>query len=245
MTATRSYRRLAHRKGLVSFRVAVKETDLFVHARSPLEGVTRELILEQRGYLEGFIDRHPRFAATLRPWRWDGPMPAIVRDMVSAGRRAGVGPMAAVAGAIAEHVGAGLLAHTDEVIVENGGDVYLKLNGPFTTGIFAGRSPLSMRVGIRLDPAGGPLAVCTSSGTIGHSLSLGKADAVCVISTVCAAADAAATAVGNHVASAADIPEAISFGKRIQGVTGLVVIVGDRIGIWGDLSVVPLGEKRG
>jgi len=245
MDQPRIYRSLARRKNMVSFRVAVKETDLFVHASKPLETVTRELILQQRGYIESYIEQHPDFLTTLHPFSVDGPSPKIVRDMAVAGRKAGVGPMAAVAGAIAEHVGSALLAHTDETIVENGGDVFLKLNGPFTVGIFAGESPLSLRVGLHIEGRGRPMAVCTSSGTIGHSLSLGKADAVCVVSGSCALADAAATAVGNRLKAASDIPAAIEFGKKIPDVDGLVVIMGDRIGMWGDLEVVPLREKRG
>lgn len=245
MTQHRTYRRLAQKKNLVSFRVAVKETDLCVHADTPLESVTRELILVQRGYLENFIAGSPDFATTLRPWYLDAPAPQIVRDMVRAGQIAGVGPMAAVAGAVAEHVGRSLLPHTREVIVENGGDVFLKLDAPFTVAIYAGASPLSLKIGIRIHADGKPLGVCTSSGTIGHSLSLGKADAVCVLSDSCTVADAAATAVGNRVKTAADISAGIDYGKNIQGVNGMVIIVRDRIGMWGDLEMVPLREKRG
>ena len=244
MNQPRTYRMLARRKHLVAFRVAVKETDLMVHAGQPLAHATRELILRQRGYIEAYIAQHPEFATTLRPLIVDGPAPKIVRDMCLAGQQAGVGPMAAVAGAVAEHVGRGLLAHTDETIVENGGDVFLKLDGPFTVGIFAGQSPLSLKVGIRLDPCGRCMAVCTSSGTVGHSLSLGSADAVSVVSRSCALADAAATAVGNLLKTSDGMSGAIEMGKQIPGVRGLVAIMGDQIGMWGDLQVVPLSEKR-
>ena len=100
--------------------------------------------------------------------------------------------MAAVAGAIAEHVGGDLLSYTEEVIIENGGDVFIKTHGPVTVGVFAGNSPLSLRIGLRLNSMEAPLSVCTSSGTVGHSLSFGKADAVSVIARSCALADAAA-----------------------------------------------------
>lgn len=240
----RTYRRLVHRDSLVSFRVMVKETDLLVHATGPLEDITKELILKYRGYIEAYIDQNPEFVATLRPWRISGPAPLIVKDMAAAGEKVGVGPMAAVAGAIAEHVGLELLSHTREVIVENGGDVFLKADGPVTIGIFAGLSPLSLRIGLRIDSGYKPFAVCTSSGTVGHSLSLGKADAVCVLSGSGALADAAATSIGNRVQSKTDIQEALDFGKRVEGVTGIVVIIGDAIGIWGDLEIVPLKPLR-
>jgi ApbE superfamily uncharacterized protein (UPF0280 family) len=153
--------------------------------------------------------------------------------------------MAAVAGAIAEYVGKDLLSYTDEVVVENGGDIFIKTGSPVTIGIFAGRSPFSMHIGLRVDPGKKPVSICTSSGTIGHSLSLGKADAVCVISKSCPLADAAATSIGNHVISKTDIQKAIEFGKNIDGVTGLVIIMGDRIGLYGKVEIVPLKIKKG
>jgi len=239
----RTYRRLAQRDNLVSFRVTVKETDVLVHAAEPLEDVTKELILKHRGYIEAYIHQNPGFAETLNPWRISGPAPRIIRNMTAAGEKAGVGPMAAVAGAIAEQVGLELLSHTTEVIVENGGDAFIKANGAVTIGIFAGSSPLSLRIGLRIDSGARPIAVCTSSGTVGHSLSLGKADAVCVVSGSCSLADATATSIGNRVQSASDIQEALDAGKGIEGVKGVVIIIGDAIGMWGELEVVPLNPK--
>ena len=236
----RSYRNLVLKDNLIGFRVTVKETDLFVQALKPLEDITRELILENRGYIENYIKRYPEFARTLKPWRVKGPEPMIINEMALAGAKAGVGPMAAIAGSIAEHVGSGLLKHSDEVVVENGGDVFLRLDNPVTIGIFAGASPLSLRVGIRVESRGKPISICTSSGTVGHSLSLGIADAVCVVSDSCSLADAAATSIGNRVTSKTHIQPAIDFGKHIEGVRGIVVIMGDDVGIWGELNVVPL-----
>ena len=240
----RSYRNLLHRKDLVAYRVAVKETDLFVHATKSLVDITKELILKHRGYIETYIKSHPEFAQTLKPWRVSDPVPIIISDMAAAGQKAGVGPMAAVAGAIAEHVGIDLLLYTDEVVVENGGDVFFKTNSPVTIGIFAGKSPLSLRIGLRIDCGEKPFSICTSSGTIGHSLSLGKADAVCVLSGSCSLADAAATSIGNQVKSKAHIQPAIDFGKKIEGISGIVVIMGDEIGMWGELEVIPLKREK-
>jgi ApbE superfamily uncharacterized protein (UPF0280 family) len=241
----RKYRNLLNREHLVSFRVAVKETDLFVHAEKPLEEMTRDLILQHRGVIEAYIRGHPEFAETLKPWPITGPAPIIIKDMALAGKKTGVGPMAAVAGTIAQYVGMDLLSHTGEVIVENGGDVFIKTDGPVIISIFAGTSPLSLQIGLRLDYGVRPFAVCTSSGTVGHSLSLGKADAVSVVSESCALADAAATAIGNLVNSKTDIRPALDFGKSITGVEGLLVIIGEDIGMWGELEVVPLKGEKG
>ncbi|MDF1591358.1 MAG: UPF0280 family protein [Desulfobacterales bacterium] len=236
-----TYRNLISKKGLVSFRVAVKETDLLVQALGGLEEPTTELVLRYRGIIESYGQRYPEFLRTLTPWQIPGPAPLIIRDMAAAGEAAGVGPMAAVAGAIGAHVGADLLSYSSEVIVENGGDIFLKTKDPGTVAIYAGESPLSLKIGLKVYPDDKPLGVCTSSGTVGHSLSFGRADAVCVISRDCALADAAATSVCNQVKSGKDIQKAIDFGKRIRSVNGLVIIIGEQIGMWGDIEIVPLG----
>ena len=241
----RSYRTLMCAAGLVAFRVVVKETDLNIQADQSLETLARESILQQRGYIEAYIDRHPLFLETLRPWPLKGLEAPIIQDMIQAADQANVGPMAAVAGAMAQRVGQALLSQSEQIVVENGGDVYLKTKRPVTVGIWAGSSPLSMRFGLRVATRRAPLAVCTSSGTVGHSLSLGQADAVCVLSPSTALADAAATAIGNQIQTAADIHPAVDFGRQIQGVEGLIIIKDDKMGAWGDLEVVALSGKKG
>ncbi len=241
----RAYRTLVRQDHLQAFSVVVQETDLLVHAAKPLEKIAKELVFEHRAVIESYIDQYPDFAKTLAPWHISGPAPHIIRDMSDAGKKTNVGPMAAVAGAIAEHVGTGLLQHTDEVIVENGGDVFIKTTHPTIIGIYAGQSPLSMRMGLRVSSTIHPISICTSSGTIGHSLSFGMADAVCVESSNGSLADAAATAICNHVGSKKDIQAAIDRARKIDGVNGIVVIVQDEMGIWGELEVVPLHLKKG
>ena len=245
MYRARTYRNLINTPNLFSYKVVVKETDLQVYSEKKLERETRELVLEQRGYLEAFIKTHPEFAETLVPWRLEGPVPNIISRMVAAGNKAGVGPMAAVAGAIAEQVGLGLSELTDQVIVENGGDIFIRAKTPLTVGIYAGKSPLSLKVGIRVHCGQDPVAVCTSSASVGHSLSLGKADAVCVLADSCSIADAAATSIGNLIQSPADIQAAVSMGKRIREIKGLAIIIDKKIGLWGDMEVVPLKGKKG
>jgi ApbE superfamily uncharacterized protein (UPF0280 family) len=245
MFEPRTYRALIRGGRLQRFHVTVKETDLHVQAESDLSALARELVLEQRGYLEGYIRRYPEFVRAMEPWPLQGPAPEIVRRMIAAGARAGVGPMAAVAGAVAEQVGLGLLLHSGEVIVENGGDVFLRTRQAVTAAVFAGGSPLSLKVGIRVGGGDAPTAVCTSSGSVGHSISFGNADAVCVVAGCCALADAAATAIGNRVRSKADITRGIEAGKRIEGLRGILVVAADRLGAWGEIEVVPLGRKKG
>jgi hypothetical protein len=238
----RTYRECICRTGLVSFNVTVRETDLQIWATRHLETVATRAVLQHREYIESHIRLYPEFLTTLVPIYHQGPAPRIIANMLEASIQAQVGPMAAVAGAMAEQVGRVLLKHSNDVIVENGGDIFLNIAQPATIAIFAGKSPLSMKLGLQFKENSGPFAVCTSSGTIGHSLSQGNADAVCTISSSCALADAAATAIGNRVQRTSDIQNAITYGKTIQGLSGIIVIIQDKIGLWGNITVVPLKQ---
>ena len=238
----RNYRCVVPSGALVGYRVTVRETDLQIYSRQAMPELARETVLALRGHLEAFIADHPAFLKSLSPWAIDTPAPPLVQAMIQAGRQAGVGPMAAVAGAVAEAVGRVLLDRSAEVIVENGGDVFLKTDTPAVVGIFAGRSPLSLKLGLRLDTGAGPMAVCTSSGTVGHSLSFGRADAACVLSPDAALADAVATAVGNQVRSVADIASSVKFARRIDGVNGVLIVCGRQMGAWGAVELVRLDK---
>lgn len=245
MHQERTYRNQLFHGRLLTFRTIVKETDLFIRARMNLDAEARESILLYRGYIESFIQAHPELLTSLVPMQFSKPTPGIIADMINAASESGVGPMAAVAGAVAEHVGRDLLKFSPEVIIENGGDIFIRTHEPVTIGIFANCSPLNMRIGLKIDCQDRPLAVCTSSGTVGHSLSLGAADAVTVVSRSCSLADAAATAIANRVKHKDDVEKAISFGKDIKGVKGLVIIIKDKAGMWGDLNVVQLQQNKG
>lgn len=235
----RSYRNLVDTEGLVSSRVTIRETDLHVLASSEVTQEAEHLVIQLRNQLERYIAGHPAFLSSLKPIETDPVAPALVKDMIKGSIVAEVGPMAAVAGGIAEHVGKALLAdQADEVIIENGGDIYLKRNKDVTISIFAGTSPLSHKVGIRIAKERMPLGICTSSGTVGHSLSLGRADSVTVLSESTCVADAAATRLGNEIKSENDINKALDIAKSMHGVDGVVIIVNDKIGAWGAVELV-------
>jgi ApbE superfamily uncharacterized protein (UPF0280 family) len=238
----RTYRNNIRETGLASFRVIVKETDLHIQADIDLGEFARERVLYHRGVLEKYLERYPAFATAMNPWQENEPRPEIIETMIVAGRQAGVGPMASVAGAIAASVGADLLDRSREVIVENGGDVFLKTASPITVGLYAGQSVFGARLALRAGGADAPMGICTSSGTIGHSLSHGRADAVCVIAASCALADAAATAIGNRVQDSGDIKNAVEWGRGIDEIEGILVVAGDKIGAWGAVELVPAGK---
>lgn len=240
MHEPRTYRTRMARKGLVPFRVAVKETDLLVLAVRDLTRQVRQAVVRERQQLEGYIEAHPAFLGSLAPVPEDPFAPPVVREMIAAGRRAGVGPMAAVAGALAERVGRAVMSLSQEVIVENGGDIFLKVTRPATVALYAGTSPLSHQVGLKIDPLLGPVGVCTSSGTLGHSLSRGRADAACVLASSAALADACATALGNRVPDAGAVNDALEWVAGVPGILGGLVIVGDKLGAWGRVELAPL-----
>jgi hypothetical protein len=240
MYEKRIYRNLVKTNDLVKFEVMVKETDLLIRAESDLSREARESVLKYRHQLETYIAMKPEFEKSLVPLKDDPYASEIVQEMIQTSQRAHVGPMAAVAGAIAEFVSKDLLTLSKEVIVENGGDIYLATSKERTIGIYAGDSPLSLKLGISIRPEESPLSICTSSGTVGHSLSFGKADAVCILSKSGALADAAATAVGNIVRKKKDIELGLQRGKEIEGVLGTLIIIGEKMGVWGNIKLTDL-----
>lgn len=237
MYEERVYRNLFKGINLTFFDVTVLETDLRIGANKNLYGRALELVNSYRAALEDYIKLNPEFLASLEPVKAVGNPPEIIKKMCNAARKAGVGPMAAVAGAVSELVGMGLLEYSDEIIVENGGDIFIKTDIPRKIGIYAGTSVLSEKIALEIMPEETPVGICTSSGTVGHSLSFGKADAAVIISKNTFLADAVATATGNTVKSAGDIEMALEFASGIEGVYGALVIVGDKMGVWGNVRL--------
>ncbi|MCP4339779.1 MAG: UPF0280 family protein [Desulfobulbaceae bacterium] len=242
----RAYRAIPDHGRLISSFASIKDTDLHILADREVSDLAQQLALQYRLQIENYIQQHPEFAKALSPLSLDTLAPPIVKEMLAAGISAGVGPMAAVAGVIAEFVGRGLLqSGCREVLVENGGDIYINRCQGCTVAIFAGESSLSLRVGVKLAEHDMPIAVCTSSGTVGHSLSFGLADSVTVIARSTALADAAATCLGNEVglSSGGDsgIKRSLEKSRTIEGILGVVVICGEKIGAVGDVELVSIG----
>lgn len=259
-----------------SFTASYKETDLWIGVdpasrsgnATRMEDFAASRARAYRLELEAYIARRPEFLASLVPLEADPEAPPIAAAMLAASALAGVGPMAAVAGAVAGSIGADLEAEFDcrEIIVENGGDVWLRFEEPIDLAVFAGSSPLSERVGVSIPPSISPLAVCTSSGTVGPSLSFGLADATMIAARwaprdggsvagagsgvagrreaalVGALADAWATAVGNAVSGPEDIDAALgliegALGEAEARIVSVLVIKDDRMGIRGLLPL--------
>ena len=200
--------------------------------------LTQKIVKKYRGEIEDYIKLHPQFKASLEPLDLGSPAPDIIKDMIRASKLAGVGPMASVAGAVAEFVGKELLSYSRQIIIENGGDIFVKSVVERTVAIFAGNSALTNKLFIRIKPQDTPLGICTSSGTVGHSLSFGKADACVIISKSTSLADAVATAVCNRVKKIEDIRSSLEFAMSIIGVRGVLIIYKKDFGVSGDIELV-------
>ena len=236
----RTYRNYVRADNLVKFEVIEKETDLLILAESNLYDKALAGTLKYRAEIENYIQKNPNFLKTFSPLgaRYDAP--AIVKEMCAAARRAKVGPMAAVAGAIAEFVGKALLPFTKEIIVENGGDIFMKINQVRKVAVYAGKSPFSEKIALEIEPRKEPFSICTSSGTVGHSFSFGKADAVVVVAKNASLADAAATAIGNVVKEASDIDQGLKLAQKIKRLDGVLIVKGDQLGVRGRMKIIPL-----
>lgn len=233
----RTYRLKSAAEGLVPFRVQIDESDLFILATRKLEQEAFEELKKLREQIESWGDLFPDFFASLTPLDMPSSrfIPEVVREMYRAASYCGVGPMAAVAGAVAEAVGKRLLESAKEVIVENGGDIFAFTRKERKALVFAAASPFSEKLTVAL-PRGRAVGLCTSSGTVGHSLSFGKADAVVVLADNAAVADAAATALGNLVQTPQDVNLAIERAKELP-VEGVLIIIGETMGVWGDIEI--------
>ena len=238
MYEERKYREWVRHDDLVAVRVVEEETDLLVSGDIDLSAAAAEAITKYRKQLKEYISKDRKFQLALKPLGVSDDAPEIVKEMAEAARIVGVGPMASVAGAMAERVGRDLLGLSEQIIVENGGDIFIKTSSKRLLGIYAGDSPFTGRLALQIDPDQTPMGICTSSGTVGHSLSFGRADAVVVLSKWTALADAAATATGNLVKTEDDVQKAVDFARAIEGVEGLVVIIGEKIGAWGKIEIV-------
>lgn len=239
---SRRYRENMQPEGFVSFTCKYKESDLHIAVEagdfSPdLAAFAESRIIFYRTQLEDYLQQDPLFRFTLEPHLVRADAPQVALLMARAANAAGVGPMAAVAGAFAELVGKDLLRLLKQVIVENGGDIFLQVANPLRVAVLAGDSPL--KVALELPARASPYGVCASSGTVGPSLSFGKADAAVVISVSAPLADAVATAAGNRVQEVSDLPAATAFAGSIRGVEGVLLIKGDKMAAWGNIKLVP------
>ena len=219
----RVYREFVHREAV--FRICCDEW-----------AAVEAEIVRQRGILEAYIREHPEFGTSLIPVAATVSAPVVAQRMAMAAAAVGVGPMAAVAGAMAQLAAeAGLAAGAAEAIIDNGGDVYAAAASPVVIALYAGDAAIGGRLAFEISPPDLPLAVCSSSGKMGHSMSLGQCDLATVVAGDAALADAAATAAANRVSTPDDIDAALATISDIEGVQGVLIAHADRVGMAGRL----------
>ena len=236
--ARRTYRQRVKSADLVTFQVTIKETDLLISAEKDVAQEAHISVWKYRRQIEAYIKNEPSFKWSLTPWPVDIIAPEIVRTMASAAAAVGVGPMASVAGAVAEFVGRDLLQLSPQIIIENGGDIFLATQKKRIVSIFTEGSSSPSFIDIVIKPEKTPLGICTSSGKDGPSFSFGRSDSVTVIAPSAALADAAATAAGNLVRSGRDVMKALDFLRGTSDVVGAAVLVDGQIGLWGDIELL-------
>ncbi|HUV01936.1 MAG TPA: UPF0280 family protein [Desulfobacteria bacterium] len=225
-----------------SFRL--KETFVWITAdeKRYIE-IAKEEIRQRRRDLERFVRWHPYFLVTFERYRTEvevggtretGEIPEVVRRMIDAASGFGIGPMAAVAGTLAEFAVETMRdAGATYAMVDNGGDIALINDREVLVGIYAGESQFSNTLALRIKPSPALTGICTSSGTVGHSISFGTADAATVISKSAALSDAAATALCNTVTDEQSIKEAFRAINHVDGIEGALVIYKDTLATWG------------
>lgn len=237
MYEERIYRDWVKNDDLVGFQAAVRETDLFIKAERDLSVEAVNSIKKFRDQIEKYIATNSEFKTTLKPYKVNGNSPSIVKEMSQYSASVGVGPFASVAGAIAEYVAKDLFKYSSDIVIENGGDIFIRSSKDRRIGIYAGSSRFNKKIALEIKAKETPLGICTSAGTVGHSLSFGKADAVVALSKSTLLADAAATRIGNIIKTKADIPKGIRFAQKVKGLRGVLIIKDDKIGLWGKVKI--------
>jgi ApbE superfamily uncharacterized protein (UPF0280 family) len=240
----RFYRNKFNSYRFKGFQVNYLETDLWIGIdpesfKTEMQEVALARVKELRQKLEDYIKREPEFAKTLKPFQPFENAPKEAFKMAQAAGKAGIGPMASVAGLFAREAGKAISQNfsVKELVIENGGDIFALLKHELVLSVFAGNSPLSEKIGLKITPDNHPLGICTSAGTVGPSLSFGKADAVVVVAKNVLVADAFATALGNKVKSPADVEKVIDEAKIHSEILSLLIICEDKAGVWGEFEI--------
>ncbi len=232
----RFYRNL-HTDGLLTYEVSYKETDMLISACEDMKLELFEYVRKLRSELDGYISYSRDFLTSLKPVSSDKKAPSIAKDMIDASKRVSVGPMAGVAGAFAQYTGKFILRRCSECIVENGGDIFLKIDREPTIGAYAQNDYFKSNIAVKLKKSDLPYGICSSSAKIGPSLSLGRADLAMIVSNNAVFSDCLATKTANMINEKDDITKAIEFAKE-QKIIGCLFVKDDAIGLWGDMTIV-------
>lgn len=235
----RFYRLYSSNSRWQTYNVKLHTTDLYIRASENIAERAASSLAELRKEIEDHIKERDLFLTSLETISDPGVKSHVVSMMYKASEAAGTGPMAAVAGAIAECLGRELMNYSKELIIENGGDVWLNLLNPVTIGLYSDNIHFRERLALKINEDKTPCAICTSSSKTGHSLSFGKADSVTIIAGDGAVADAVATETCNRVKTENDITDALNFALSVPSVNGCLIVYRDRLAVMGDMELAP------
>ena len=226
------------------FCVKFLESDLWIGVdngsySASMESDTYVMLVDLRRSMDAYLLMDPAYKAALTPYDAGLEAPDILKEMSKVSHKTGIGPMSAVAGAVSLRVAEFLKSKfgVKDVIVENGGDIYAETHSDMDISVFAGQSPLSEKIGLHIPAADFPLGICTSSGTVGPSLSLGRADAVMIVCKDVLLADSYATAMANRIQSVNDLQPVIDRIQNIPDILGAIAVKDDRMAISGQFEL--------
>lgn len=238
MYENRFYRNLSNDKNALE--VSYRESDIYLVSEQKYDkNFVKEKIKYYYDKIEKYIRKDPNFFSSLSPLEYDDNAPDIVKDMLSVSSQLNVGPFAAVAGAVSDYLGKSLLKlqESKELIIENGGDIFIKTNKEKEIGLYLGKDFSPQFIKIILSKQKSSFGICSSSSKIGHSLNFGKADLVTVVGSNPIFCDAAATAYSNAIKNQRDIEKLFKKVKKERNIQALLVAYDKKIFLWGNIAL--------
>jgi len=219
----------------VTAKLEIGETAATIGAERVYVEAAVDAIKAAREEIERLVRKDRFFLTTMEPYDPSPKSGGVVRRMCEAARAAGVGPMATVAGAIAQEALEAMLSQgCRHAWVDNGGDIAVMVERPVTIEVF--HDPASANAfALELENTGKPLGICSSSGTLGHSISFGNADTVVAVARDAVLADALATAIGNNVSGPGSLKGCFEPFTGIRGFHGGIAMAGGEVAIHGDI----------
>ena len=231
------YRSKVRYKQKYNWRILYKYSDILISCDTDVSPRLEKLIREIYCLLGTRIKEDPAFQKSLSPLKSKPGYHPVIREMYHKTAIFNVGPMAAVAGAVCDYMANDLGSCCRRLIIENGGDVFIKSDEDTDVGVYLNNKYFTDKIYLKVKAGDTPCGLCSSSGSFGHSLSMGKSDLVVVMAKSTIAADGAATSIANNINSAQDIFKTINNYKSIKDITGILIIKDDKLGIWGNIEL--------
>jgi len=232
------YRNKIRSKHKYNWRILYKYSDILVSSDKDVGARLKKLIKEIYAVLESHIKENPSFQKSLSPVESRPQYHPVIKRMCEKSAVFNVGPMASVAGAVCDFIASGLDDFCSCLIIENGGDVFIKSDEDIDVGVYLKNKHFADKIYLRVKADDIPCGLCSSSGSFGHSLSMGKSDLVTVLAESTLSADGAATSVANNINSSKDISKTINSYKKIEDIKGIIIVKNDKLGVWGNIELI-------